>query len=121
MTMQGRPFSSGHLVDLADERVIEGGSRTRFAEQLVQRVAPVRRRRQELEGDLSVEHQVVGKADLRHSTPSDGLDDAVAGTGRGSRWHDRCSTKSYMGMPPMKTSRAPETVALHFVATGVSV
>ena len=74
----GAALERRDLVDRADERVIQGGGRARLAEQLVEAVG-LAARGDELERHLSVQHHVVGEADLAHAAASDDFDDLIAG------------------------------------------
>ncbi len=78
------PAELGHFEDLADERVIQRGGRTGFAEQPIERLALAVRRDQELDGDAPVEQQVVGETDFAHATPANRFENAVS-RGRESR------------------------------------
>ena len=49
----------GYFINLADERVVEGGGSARLGEQALERIAWLRRCGQEFERDAPVEHQVV--------------------------------------------------------------
>ena len=77
----GTTVEGGDLVDGADERMIERGGGARLAKELLQAVA-LAGRGDELEGDLPMEHHVIGETDLPHASAADDLDDPIAGSGR---------------------------------------
>ena len=83
----GTVVDGGNFVDRTDEGVVEGSGRTGLGEQPIRRAGFVCGG-EELEGDLPIEHQVIGEAHLTHAPLTEAVDNSVANLRDHIRRHD---------------------------------